>query len=146
MLRVERASLGQFGEPELEALIQSGGWQSVMPHALPDVQLLGVAGQLRGLLSGQGWDNAQGQGSAALAMTLLLLSKGRSKRPGQDKLLDVEMATLHEVMTLLSVTVDREIVNRMLDHKEDATGPNLMQGIEELTRYSHAPARAPSLV
>lgn len=106
MLRVQKKDLGQFGEPELAALIHSRGWQSVLPHALGDQQLLLVADQLHDLLAGQGWDAAQGPGSAALPITLLLLS--RAGVPSQSQGLDVEMATLHEAMTLLSVTVDRE--------------------------------------
>ena len=143
MLRVQKKDLGQFGEPELAALIHSQGWQSVLPHALGDQQLLLVADQLRDLLSGQGWDAAQGPGSAALPISLLLLSKAGVPRQGQG--MDVEMATLHAAMTLISVTVDREIVSRMLQHRDDATDPGLMQGIKELVRYSQAPAEAPSL-
>ena len=143
MLRIEKTTLGQFGEPELATLINLRGWQSVLPHALGDQQLLLVADQLRDLLSGQGWDTARGPGSAALPITLLLLSKAGAKRQGKG--LDVEMATLHEVMTLFSVTVDREIVNRMLQRRDDATDPSLMQGLKELVRYSQKPVKAPCL-
>jgi hypothetical protein len=143
MLRVQKKDLGQFGEPELEALIHSRGWQSVLPHVLDDRQLLLMADQLRDLLSGQGWDTARGPGSAALPITLLLLSKAGA--PGQGPDLNVEMTTLHEVMTLLSVTVDREIVSRTLQRRDDAAGSDLMQGLKELVRYSQAPAKAPCL-
>lgn len=143
MLRVQKKDLGQFGETELAALIHSRGWQSVLPHALGDQQLLLVADQLRDLLAGQGWDAARGPGSAALPITLLLLSKAGVPRQGQG--MDVEMGTLHEAMTLLSVTVDREIVRRMLQRGDDATDPGLMQGLEELVRYSQASAKAPCL-
>ena len=143
MMRVQKKDLGQFGETELAALIQSRGWQSVLPHALGDQQLLLVADQLHDLLSGHGWDAARGPGSAALPITLLLLSKAGVPRQGRG--MDVEMATLHEAMTLLSVTVDREIVRRMLQRGDDATDPGLMQGLEELVRYSQASAKAPCL-
>lgn len=143
MLRVQKKDLGQFGEPELAALIHSRGWQSVLPHALGDQQLLLVADQLHDLLSGHGWDAARGPGSAALPITLLLLSKAGVPRQGHG--MDVEMDTLHEAMTLLSVTVDREIVRRMLQRGDDAADPGLMQGLEELVRYSQAPAEAPCL-
>lgn len=132
MLRVEKTSLGHFGEPELAALIDSRGWQSVLPHALGDQQLLLVADQLRDLLSGQCWDEARGPGSAALPIALLLLSKAGPQ--GQGNGLNVKIATLHEVMTLLSVTVDREIVNRILQRRDDAPGPDLMQCLKELVR------------
>lgn len=145
MLRVDKATLGKFGEPELADLINSLGWRSVLPDALDDQQLLLVSGQLRDLLSGQGWDTTQGPGSAALPMSLLLLCKAGFTR--QAKGLEIEMVTLHEAMTLLSVTVDREIVNRMLERRDDDAGPGLMQGIEELVRYSQVkvPSKAPCL-
>ena len=143
MLRVQKKDLGQFGETELAALIHSRGWQSVLPHALGDQQLLLVADQLHDLLSGHGWDAARGPGSAALPITLLLLSKAGVPCQGQD--MDIEMGTLHEAMTLLSVTVDREIVRRMLQRGDDTTDPGLMQGLEELVRYSQASAKSPGL-
>jgi len=143
MLRVQKKDLGQFGEPELAALIHSRGWQSVLPHALGDQQLLLVANQLRDLLAGQGWDAAQGPGSAALPITLLLLSKAGVPHQGQG--MDIEMATLHAAMTLFSVTVDREIVSRILQHRDDETDLGLMQGLKELVRYSQAPAEVPCL-
>ena len=59
--------------------------------------------------------------------------------------MDVAMGTLHEAMTLLSVTVDREIVRRMLQREDEATDPGLMQSLEELVRYSQASAKAPCL-
>ena len=40
MLRVEKTTLGTFGEPELAGLINSRGWKSVSPDALDDQHLL----------------------------------------------------------------------------------------------------------
>lgn len=130
MLRVEKTVLGKFGEPELAVLINSRGWKSVLPDALDDQHLLLISDQLRDLLAGKGWDVNRGPGSAALPISLLLLSKAGAKRLGKG--LDVEMGTLHEAMTLLSVTVDREIVNRMLQREDGDTGAGLMQGLGSL--------------
>ena len=127
MLRVEKTVLGKFGEPELAVLINSRGWKSVLPDALDDQHLLLISDQLRDLLAGKGWDVNRGPGSAALPISLLLLSKAGAKRLGKG--IGVEMGTLHEAMTLLSVTVDREIVNRMLQREDGATGAGLMQGL-----------------
>lgn len=70
-----------------------------------------------------------------------LLSKAGAKWLGKG--LDVEMGTLHEVMTLLSVTVDREIVNRML-HREDGTiGSELMESLRVIAQNNSEPARSP---
>lgn len=53
MLRVEKTTLGTFGEPELAGLINSRGWKSVLPDALDDQRLLLISDQLRDLLAGQ---------------------------------------------------------------------------------------------
>lgn len=45
MLRVEKTTLGTFGEPELEGLINSRGWKSVLPDALDDQRLLLISDQ-----------------------------------------------------------------------------------------------------
>ena len=50
MLRVEKTTLGTFGEPELAGLINSRGWKSVLPDALDDQHLLLISDQLRDLL------------------------------------------------------------------------------------------------
>ena len=53
MLRVEKTTLGTFGEPELAGLINSRGWKSVLPDALDDQRLLLISDQLRDLLAGK---------------------------------------------------------------------------------------------
>lgn len=141
MLRVEKATLGEFGEPELASLINLRGWQSVLPDALADHQLLLVSDQLRDLLAGQGWNTARGPGSAALPISLLLLSKAGAKRSGNG--LDVAIDTLHEAMTLLSVTVDQEIVNRMLHRQDGSIGAGLMQGLRLLVQNVSEPFESP---
>lgn len=141
MLRVEKATLGKFGETELASLINARGWQSVLPDSLSDHQLLLISEQLRDLLAGQGWDAARGPGSAALPMSLLLLSKAGAKP--LKKGLNVGMEALHEAMTLLSVTVDREIVNRMLHRKDEALGSGLMEGLRLLVRNYSEPFKSP---
>ena len=75
---------------------------------------------------------SRGPGSAALPISLLLLSKAGAKCAGTG--LDLGMNTLHEAMTLLSVTVDREIVSRLLHRKDGNTGAGLMQNLEMLVR------------
>ena len=80
MLRVEKTTLGTFGEPELAGLINSRGWKSVLPDALDDQHLLLVSEQLRDLLAGKGWDDTRGPGSAALPISLLLLSEAGADR------------------------------------------------------------------
>lgn len=132
MLRVEKATLGTFGEPELARLIDLRGWQAALPPALEDRYLLLVADQLRNLLDGQGWDEAHGPASAALPIALLLLTKAGARHLGEH--FSVEMETLHEAMTLLRVTVDREIVSRMLQRQDGTLGTGLMQSLAVLVQ------------
>lgn len=141
MLDIDKTRFRKFGEPELAKLIELKGWQSVLPDALEDQQLLLVSDQLRDLLAGQGWDETRGPGSAALPISLLLLAQAGAKysRTG----LDVSMTTLHEAMTLLSVTVDREIVSRMLHREDGNTGAGLMQSLAVLVQNFSEPGNSP---
>lgn len=141
MLRVEKATLGKFREPELASLIGLHGWQSVLPDALEDRQLLLLSDQLRDLLAGKGWDTACGPGSAALPISLLLLSKAGAEH--SSKGLDVTMDTLHEALTLLSVAVDQEIVNRMLYRQDGCIGSGLMQSLKLLVQNVSEPFESP---
>lgn len=141
MLRVEKTTLGSFGEPELAALVNSRGWKSVLPDALDDRQLLLISDQLRDLLAGKGWDADRGPGSAALPIILLLLSKAGAKLSGEG--FYVEMGTLHEAMTLLNVTVDREIVGRMLQREDGTLGSGLMEGLRLLAQSYSERIRSP---
>jgi len=131
MLSVEKTSLGQFGEAELATLVQYRGWRSVLPSALTDQQLLLVADQLRDLLTGEVSGGVGCPPKAALSVTLLLLSKAGI--PGK-ALTDLDMATLHEAMTIFCINVDHEIVSRMLQRRRVEKEPNLVQGLRELVR------------
>ena len=135
MLRLEKATLGQFGAQDLMDLITSGGWKSILPDALEDKNLLLISEQLRDLLSGVGWNEDHDPASAALPLALLLLSKAGAEGP--DGRLAVSMETLQETLYLLSTAIDREIVNRMLQRR-DATpiGSWLIEGLQLLVLES----------
>lgn len=141
ILRVEKTTLGKFGAPELASLINTRGWKSIMPSALNDRKLLLLSNQLRDLLTGTDWDANHGPGGAALPISLLLLEKAAAKPSGDG--LEIEMVTLHEAMTLLSITVDREIVGRMLQRKDDTSDPGLMENLRLLAQNYSEPFRSP---
>jgi len=138
MLRVDRATLVPFGEEELRALIRSKGLKSILPDALDDAQLLQLSDQLRDLLSGKGWDKGRGKGSAALPMTLLLLSKAGANH--EDIVTD--MAMLHEVATLISIAADREVVNRTIQRRDLFMRSELMETLKAIVRHKYSPAAA----
>lgn len=134
MLSAQILDLGVFGETELTALLEAGGWEAILPSALQDAQLLAVANQMRDLVFDQEANAANGPGGAALAMTLLLVAVSEPKRWDQGNQLNIEMETLHDVLELLSASVDREIVDRVLQRHNKRSAAALMQAIKELTR------------
>lgn len=138
MLQVDRANFEQFDGNDLANLLLTGGWEAVMPNALQDSHLLCVAEQLRGLLSGQDADRDEQHCSVGLILTILLFSRARpdSRVIGETK--DIELATLHEAMSLLSFSVDREIASRVLNQRDDQSGVALVRAMEKLTRRRKA--------
>jgi len=141
MLCAHKATLVPFGEEELKALIKSKSWKSMLPSALGDEQLLQLSDQLRDLLSGRAWDAGRGKGSAALLMTVLLLSKAGAT--DHDLVTDMDM--LREVMMLLSIAADHEIVNRMIQNRDRFTGADLMETLKGIVHHKHSSAEALSL-
>lgn len=141
MLCVDKATLIPFGEEELQVLIKSKSWESMLPSALGDEQLLQLSYQLRDLLSGRALDAGGGKGSAALPMTLLLLSKAGATH--HDLMTDMDM--VHEVMMLLSIAADREIVNRMIQNRDRFTGADLMETLKGIVQLKHSSDEALSL-
>ena len=134
MLREQNLDHGCFGETELTALLEVGGWEAILPSALKDRQLLAVANQMRDLVFDQRAGATDGTGSAALAMTLLLVAVSGPKRWDHENHLNIEMETLHDVLELLSARIDQEIVDRVLQRRNERSDVTLIQAIRELTR------------
>jgi hypothetical protein len=134
MLRELNFDHGCFGETELTALLKVGGWEAILPSALQDAQLLAVASQMRDLVLDQRADSNSATGSAALAMTLLLVAVTEPKRWDHDNHLNIEMETLHDVLELLSARIDQEIVDRVLQLRNERSDVTLIQAIRELTK------------
>lgn len=142
MLRLEKATLGKFGPQDMMGLITSQGWQAILPDALPDNHLLLMSDQIRDLLSGDGWNGGDREpASAALPLTLLLLTKAGANPSGDG--FEVDLETLQEALCLLNTAVDREIVNRMLQ-RQDATpiGTGLIQGLQMLVQHAKEEAKS----
>jgi len=97
--------------------------------------LLLLSDQLRDLLAGKGWNSKHGDGSAALPLGLLLLSKAGASLP-EDLSREADMASLHEVLTLLSISVDHEIVSRLLRREDGTSGAGFMQRLHELVQLN----------
>lgn len=134
MLFEQKLDHGCFGENELTALLEVGGLEAILPGALKDSQLLAVANQMRDLVFDQRAEATDGTGSAALAMTLLLAAVSGPKRWDHENHLNIEMETLHDVLELLSARIDQEIVDRVLQRRNERSDATLIQMIGELTR------------
>lgn len=79
-------------------LITSQGWQAILPDALPDNHLLLMSDQIRDLLSGDGWNGGDREpASAALPLTLLLLTKAGESPRYSRRLFGLSQATTMEV-------------------------------------------------
>ena len=79
-------------------------------------------------------DEEPSKARAALPLTLLLLAEVGAART--DDFVEVELETVREALSLLSVAFDREIVNRMLKRREGRiVGTRLMQGLESLVQH-----------
>jgi hypothetical protein len=133
MLRLEKTTLGNFGATDMVRLIQTHGWEAILPDALDEKYLLLVADQFRDLLAGVGWNGTHDTARAALPLALLLLSKAGAERVGDH--LEVGLETLQATLCFLSTAVDREIVNRILQ-RQDATpvGSSVIEGLEMLIK------------
>src|SRR5256885_2132785 len=102
MLTVEKSLLGKFDEHELAKCISAHGWQAALPDAVKGQQVRLLSDQLRDLLAGKGWNSKHGDGSAALSLGLLLLSKAGASLP-EDLSREADMASLHEGLDRKSV-------------------------------------------
>lgn len=140
MLHVERSQIGRFDHTDVSAIFRESGWKALLPNALSDSQLLRAAQDLRTLLSNDSWDpNYQDEGPA-IPMTLLLLEACRKEgHTGEGS--KFEMSTLQEVMAMLSLTVDREIVSRLLGVASDDADEALTVVIGLLADRSAEPAQ-----
>lgn len=140
MLRVDKTTLGRFGEPELLVLLDAKGWRGVLPKALSDENLLRLADQLRDMLSGNDRNATQEYECVALPIALLLVSK----LGGNPDVLMADMTKLQAVVTVLSYVVEREIVNRVLQANEGDPDSGLLAMFQELLGSNDAAAQATS--
>lgn len=138
MLRVDKTTLGRFGEPELLVLLDAKGWRGVLPKALSDENLVQLADQLRDMLSGNDRNETQENGCVALPITLLLVSK----LGGNPEVLMADMTKLQAVVTVLSYVVEREIVNRVLQCNEGDPDSGLLAMFQELLGSGDASVQA----
>lgn len=133
MLQLDTEKIGHFGDMELSEILESGGLDAILPKSLSDEQLICVSDQLRAMLWGEATRGPDGERNAAMAIALLLMAKAHPA-PSQDGELKfvARLEQLQEVMMLLSVTADREIVNRLLNRTNDEETLTMLMRIEAI--------------
>lgn len=142
MLQLDREQIGHFSEMDLAEILDTGGWDAILPRSLSDGQLVCVSEQLRATLWGEGPRNPDGEPNAAIAIALLLMAKSHPSLPSNGELFEGSMQQLREVMMVLSVAADREIVNRLLNRPNDDESLSMLTGIEAIMDEASHPQRA----
>lgn len=133
MLQLDKEQIGHFSEMDLEEILQTGGFDAILPRSLSDGQLVCVSDQLRAMLWGEGTRGPDGEPNAAIAMALLLIAKAHPSPPVNGELsFEGSLEQLRDVMMVLSMAADREIVNRLLNRPNDDESLSMLTGIEAI--------------
>lgn len=133
MLQLDKEQIGHFSEMEISDILESGGWDAILPRSLSDEQLICVSDQLRAMLWGEATRGPDGEPNAAMAIALLLMAKAHPASSSDGELkFAARLEQLQEVLMLLSVAADREIVNRLLDRTNDEETLTMLTGIESI--------------
>lgn len=112
----------QFSAEDLVRILESGGWEEILPKSLPDHRQVSLADQLRGFLWDKGELKSDEGTAAALTVALFLLKKVvpfclpfDESRPwgGRGKL-------LRKILMVLHLAAHQEIVNRLINRRNDA--------------------------
>lgn len=145
MLQLDKEQIGHFSEMDLNKILETGGWDAILPKSLSDGQLVCVSDQLRGMLWGDDTKGPEGEPSAAIAMALLLIAKAYphpSSSPSGELHFEGSVEQLYDVMMVLSMAADREIVNRLLNRPNDDESLSMLTGIEAIMVGRGSPSQA----
>ena len=143
MLQLDKEQIGHFSEMDLEEILQTGGFDAILPRSHSDGQLVCVSDQLRAMLWGEGTRGPDGEPNAAIAMALLLIAKAHPSPPVNGELIfEGSLEQLRDVMMVLSMAADREIVNRLLNRPNDDESLSMLTGIEAIMVGEGSPSQA----
>ncbi|MDD0812862.1 hypothetical protein PSQ20_21145 [Curvibacter sp. RS43] len=138
ILNIEKSTLEPFGEPELVRLIEVKGEAGLLPKALTDAQLLQLADQFREIQAGRKGPMLRVRDTVALPLVLTLVAES-----GIDlEAMCSDASAIKDAMSVFSVVVDREIVNRLLQCTDDVADSGVSEMFQELfgSRYPKAQA------
>ncbi len=142
MLQLDKEQIGHFSEMDLEEILQTGGFDAILPRSLSDGQLVCVSDQLRAMLWGEGTRGPDGEPNAAIAMALLLIANAHPSPPVNGELFfEGSLEQLRDVMMVLSMAADREIVNRLLNRPNDDESLSMLTGIEAIMVGDSSPSQ-----
>lgn len=116
---------------DLMNVLETGGWEAILPTGLSDKQLVHLVDQLRGFLWGEGELGPSEETSAAITPALLLLMKiDPSFAPFDESLpLGGGERLLRDLLLVLHVAANQEIVNRLLKRPLEAESLAILTGI-----------------
>jgi len=134
MLQIDRQEIERFSEMDLTKVLETSGWEAILPNGLTDRQLVSVSDQLRGTLWGEGTRGPDGEPNGSIAMALLLMAKADPSLRTVDGEFELEgrMAKLHDVLMVLSMAADREIVSRILNRPNKEEASAILNSIESI--------------
>lgn len=123
----------QFSGEDLLTILESGGWEEILPKSQPHHRLVSLANQLRGFLCDEGELEPGEDTPAAVTLALLLLPKvDPSSLPFDESLPWVgKEKLLREILIVLFVAVHQKIVNRLLNRPNDAESLAVQTGIRQ---------------
>ncbi len=143
MQQLDREQIGHFSEMDLTEILETGGFDAILPKSLSDGQLVCVSDQLRVMLWGEGARAPDGEPNAAIAMALLLMAKAHPSSSARGELaFEGSLEQLRDVMMVLSVAADREIVSRLLNRPNEEESLTMLTGIEAIMVERIHPRRA----
>lgn len=143
MLQLDKEQIGHFTEMDLTEILETGGFEAILPKSLSDGQLVCVSDQLRAMLWGEGTRGPDGEPNAAIAIALLLIANTHPTPPTNGKhIFEGSLEQLRDVMMVLSMAADREIVNRLLNRPNEDESLSMLTGIEAIMVGERSPPQA----
>lgn len=129
-----------FSGEDLMKILETDGWEAILPNGLPDHQLVRLADQLRGFLWDEGELNPDEKTSAAIALALLLLAKvDPSSLPYNESLpWGGKEELLRNILMTLHVAANQEIIYRLLRRQSDAASLSVLTGINAEMNFTCA--------
>lgn len=134
MLHLSRNKNHQFSGQDLVNILETRGWEAILPRSLSDSQLVRLSDQLRGFLWDEGALRPDEDPNAAIELALLLMAKvNPSLFPlNQDLPWGGKKRLLRDVLLVLHVEASREVLSRTVNRCDAKESLEMLSGISNL--------------